>query len=236
MGYGLRPGKIFALTDAQRREQLKNLLEQGQPSDQRLQQLINELTPEQIAQEITDRRDKLGLSRFIQEFAVPLLQLLDHSWATGTISIAREHLLSDQLENLLKAEFSGQRKADQPQLLFLTLNGERHKLGLLLAAATFHNAGVNCIWLNEELPLSEVPRLAEELAVAGVALSFSAHYLPRQAKQDLSSLRKQLDQKIKLIAGGHAVQQLTSLPNLLICTDLQLIPQLVRRHFTAPRG
>ena len=231
MSYGLRPGKIFTLTDEQRRELLKSRLDQGRPSDQRLQRLIAELTPQQIAEELSDRREKLGLNRFILEFAVPLLQLLDHSWATGTISIAREHLLSDQLENLLKAEFSAPAPAEQPQVLFLTLSGERHKLGLLLAAATFHSAGVDCIWLNEELPLSEVPRLAQELAVAGVALSFSSHYLPRQAKQDLSSLRKQLDQKIKLIAGGHAVQQLTSLPNLLICTDLQLVPQLVRRHF-----
>ena len=235
MSFGLRPGKIFTLTEQQRRAQLQSLLDQGQPSDKRLQRLIDALAPQQIAQEITAMREELGLHRFIQEIAVPLLQLLDHRWSTGNISIAREHLLSDQLEKLLKAEFLAPTNTDQPQLLFLTLSGERHKLGLLLAAAAFNSVGINCIWLNEELPLSEVPGLAHELGVAGVALSFSSHYLPRQAKQDLSSLRKQLDQKIKLIAGGHAVNQFTSLPNLLICTDLQLIPQLVHRHFNDPR-
>jgi len=73
------------------------------------------------------------------------------------------------------------------------------------------------------------------LAVDGVALSFSAHFSPRQAKQDLSSLRKNLDQKIKLIAGGHAVRKIPSLPNLLVCTNLQQIPQLVVRHFFKPK-
>ena len=228
--YGQRPGKIFSLSVQERRQLLEKLVGQGQPDNQQLQQLIEELSPLQIAQEMAEQRKKLGLKLFILDFAVPLLQLLDHNWTNGRLSIAREHLISDHLEDVIKPEFAT-LSADKPQILFLTMNGERHKLGLLLAAALFHTAGVNCIWINESLPLSEIPVLAKEMSVAAVALSFSSHYPQRQAKQDLGLLRKNLDPTIKLVVGGRAVEQIPNLQNLLVCTDLQQIPKLVSRHF-----
>ena len=109
--------------------------------------------------------------------------------------------------------------------------GERHKLGLLLAAALFHAEGINCILLNQELPLSEVPQLASELEADGVALSFSFHYSTRQAKNDLASLRNQLDPQFKLIAGGQAVQGGVQMQNLTICTTLEQIPGVCRKLF-----
>ena len=228
---GQRPGKIFAISSAQRRELLNQLAAQTLPGDPGLQRLVYELSPLQIATEMAQKLQKLGLRDFTHQYAVPLLQLLDHGWKSGQVSIAREHLISDQLENLLRTKLTGSAKNMGQSIIFLTLSGERHKLGLLLAAALFEEAGVPAILLSEELPLSEVPVLAADLGVAGVALSFSCHYSLRQAKQDLNSLRKNLDPAIKIIAGGHAVQQVTGLPNLLICTDLRQIEPLTKRHF-----
>ncbi len=228
--YGQRPGKILSLSRQERRQLLETLVGQDRPDNQRLQQVLEEFPPFQIAQEMAEQREQLGLELFVLNFAVPLLQLLDRNWTNGRLSVAREHLISDHLENLLKPEFSS-LSASKPHILFLTMNGERHKLGLLLAAALFHTAGANCIWINESLPLSEIPVLATEMSAAGVALSFSSHYSQRQAKQDLGRLRKELSPAIKLVAGGQAVQQITSLPNLLVCTDLRKIRRLVERHF-----
>ncbi len=234
--FGQRPGKIFSLSTAERRELLDQLTAQSLPQDDSLQRLAYALSPPEIAAEMADQLQVHGLENFICQFAVPLLQLLDHGWTSGQLSIAREHLISDQLENLLKAKLTGSPANPEQAMLFLTLNGERHKLGLLLAAVLFEQAGVPAIWMSEDLPLSEIPALATELGVAGVALSFSGHYSPRQAKQDLSSLRKSLDPAIKIIAGGHAVRKVVDLPNLLICTDLQQIEQLVKRHFRSLNG
>jgi DNA-binding transcriptional MerR regulator len=228
---GQRPGRIFALNPQERRHLLEMLAAEKLPGDERLQILIEEMSPQQIASELDERRSDLGLSGFVNEYAIPLLQLIDHGWTTGQLSIVREHLVSDQLESLLKRELAKATAQDRPQILFLTLSGERHKIGLLLAAVLFQGAGLQVLWLSEELPLSEVAKLAVELKVVGVALSFSSHYASRQAKQDLRSLRKQLDPRIKIIAGGHAVQQISSLPDLLICTDLKQISELARKHF-----
>ncbi|MEN8686920.1 MAG: MerR family transcriptional regulator [Desulfuromonadales bacterium] len=229
--FGQRPGKIFALSPPDRRELLDRLTTHKLPSDAHLKRLVDEMSPRQIAAELADQRSKLDLSGFIKHCVMPLLQLLDHGWTTGQLSIAREHLITEQLENLLKNELHKTAMENRPQIVFLTLSGERHKLGLLLSAVTFQQAGLHIFWLREELPLSEIPQLAIDLGVAGVALSFSSHYARRQAKQDLRDLRRQLDAKVKIIAGGDAVQHMSSLPDLLVCNDLEQIPQLVSRHF-----
>lgn len=231
-GLGQRPGKIFSLNTTERRQLLEQLLAQYAPQDKCLQDLVDKCPPQQIEQELAAQCRNLGFADFVQHCAVPLLQLLDHRWTTGQVSIAREHLISDQLENLLKAEIATPVGAKEPKILFLTLSGERHKLGLLLAATLFHSNGVNCIWLNQELPASELPALTRELEVDAVALSFSSHYSSRQAKQNLSDLRKDLAADIKIIAGGHAVRKITTLTNLLICTDLAQIPLLLQKHFS----
>ena len=229
---GYRPGKIFTLSSAERRELLMASAEQELPPNRALQSLTKEFSPDQIDGELREQLQKLGLSSFIHQYARPLLQALDQGWTEGSISIAREHLISDRLEQLLREQLATERPAkNQKQLLFLTLSGERHKLGLLLAAALFHAEGINCILLNQELPLSEIPQLASELEVDGVALSFSFHYPTRQAKIDLASLRNQLDPQFKLIAGGQAVQGGIQMQNLTICTTLEQIPGVCRKLF-----
>jgi len=233
--FGQRPGKIFALSPNERRNLLDKLSSYNVQGDERLKVLIAEMRPQQIATELAEQRINLGLDGFIHQYVIPLLQLLDHGWTTAQLSIAREHIVSDQLESLLKQELAKTTTGNRPQILFLTLSGERHKIGLLLSAVLAQRAGLKVLYLSEELPLSEIPELATDLGVTGVALSFSSHYAPRQAKQDLRSLRKQLDSQIKIIAGGRAVQNMSSLSDLLICTDLEQIPQLVSRHFSKKR-
>lgn len=228
---GERPQRIFSLTSAERRTLLETLSGPLRPGDEGLQRLVFAGPPGQIATELAERRDRLGLTGFVEQTVIPLLQLLDHGWASGSLGIAREHLISDQLELILKGELAASVPGDGPRMLFLTLPGERHKLGLLLAAVLFRQAGVEDFWLNEELPLSEIPGLAAELKVDAVALSFSSHYPARQAKQDLRSLRRSLDPVVTIVAGGQAVRQMSSMPKLLICTDLRLVPELVGRHF-----
>ncbi|MDT8445207.1 MAG: cobalamin B12-binding domain-containing protein, partial [Desulfuromonadales bacterium] len=163
--------------------------------------------------------------------AVPLIQFLGLGWADGSISIAREHLISDLLADSIKAEIKQYPAASAVRMLFLTLSGERHRLGLLMAAALFQQQGIACQLIQEDLPLAEVPQLAEQFQIDAVALSFSSHFSATQAKKDLVSLRKMLNPQIKLIAGGQALVHKAYLPGLHICTDLKQIPKLCQKEF-----
>lgn len=229
---GYRPGEILPLPAAERRNLLKLASLQQRPPSEALQQLTIKLSVKMLDGELRRQLQTLGLVSFVHHFAVPLLHALDHGWSNGHISIAREHLISDCIEQLLRECLNSGRPATyNKSMLFLTLSGERHKLGLLLAAVLFQTEGLNCILLNEELPLSEVPQLATELQVAGVAISFSRNYSSRQAKNDLARLRNQLDPLVELIAGGQAVQRGAQMANLTICTSLTEIPEICRKQF-----
>ena len=166
---GYRPNRIFALDAAGRKALLENELAQNAPENTALLQLAKQLSPQAIDRDLRGRLEKLGPANFVFQVAVPLLKTLDRGWTDGTISIAREHLVSDRLELLLREQLAGpEPTATTPQLLFLTLNGEWHKIGLLLAAVLFRSAGLGCLLINEELPPSEVPQLALDLDVAAV--------------------------------------------------------------------
>jgi MerR family transcriptional regulator, light-induced transcriptional regulator len=227
---GYRPRQIFAMGSGQRQQLLSR---QHPPEQDALLNRLQQLSPRRLDEELQQKLGQLGLQRFVSEFAIPLIQALDRGWIDGSISIAREHLLSDRLTELLKQIIQAPEPRGQVRILFLTLSGERHKLGLLLSAALMRAEGCECLLIQEELPLAEVAPLVAELGSHAVALSFSVHYRTRQAKQDLADLRKSLPSPVKIIAGGHALRNGLQLPGVLVCTDLGQISTLCKREFPA---
>ena len=228
---GQRPGNIFALSPNQRRKLLQDLVEKQVPKSAELIQQATLMPVVEIAPRLRLLLSAHGLSDFIHETAVPLLQCLGLGWTNGSISIAREHFISDLLEDIIKNEMKHQPPNPKARILFLTLSGERHRLGLLMAAVLFQQQSLECQLIMEDLPLTEVPQLAGELQVDAVALSFSPSFLATQAKKDLVGLRDILDPQIKLIAGGQALDHGPYLPGIRICTDLKQIPALCQKEF-----
>jgi len=230
---GQRPRNIFALNPHQRRELLQGLVDKQAPKSESLKYLATAMPMVEVASELRLLIKIKELPDFIHTTAVPLLKILGLGWTDGSISIAREHFISDLLTDSIKAEIKQQPAVSDVRMLFLTLSGERHRLGLLMAAALFQHQGITCQLIQEDLPLAEVTHLAEQFQVDAVALSFSSHFPATQAKKDLVSLRKILNPQIKLIAGGQALDHGSYLPGIRICTDLEQIPALCRKEFGA---
>ena len=229
---GYRPNRIFRLTPRERQQLLKNREEQLSPDVENDRKLILEGSLAELETRLKGCLERQGIEELIFERLLPITAILDRHWNDGTLSIAREHMVSDILSELLKQQFAApQPEAEAPLLLFLTLCGERHKLGLLMSAALFQQAGARCLLIQEELPLSEIPRIAEDTACAAVALSFSRHYPTRQAKKDLAALRNGLNRDIRIIAGGRALDKPLILPGLILCSDLHKVPEIYRREF-----
>lgn len=228
---GHRPKKLFALS-AEERLALLGQQVGVQPQDnnhQELHHLVKAVAAAQVEKELRTQLQKRGTAAFVLDFAVPLIDVMDRGWLSGTLSIAREHLLSDCLTAILKELLVPREMA--PKIVFLTLSGERHKLGLLLSAVLFHQQGLDCHLVLEELPVAEVTTMVEFFAAAAVALSFSMQTGPRQAKKDLAQLRKMLPKHINIIAGGFALRDGLHLPGISVCTDLRQIRALCAREF-----
>jgi len=224
---GHRPKQLFVLTALERRA----LLDQQQHGDSHheLQPLVITLPAADIEQELRNQLKQRGTEAFILEYAVPLIDVMDRGWLNGKLGIAREHLLSDCLTTILKEQLVHRENA--PKIVFLTLSGERHKLGLLLSAVLFHQHGCSCYLVMEELPVVEVTTMVDFFSADAVALSFSIQISPRQAKQDLAQLRKRLPNHIKIIAGGFALRNGMHLPGISVCSDLAQIKTLCAREF-----
>lgn len=232
MGY--RPRQIFSLTPTQRQELLHGQSRNQNPDLELYDQSVLNGDLSRIETQLRSYLSRCGLQSLISERMIPLLQILGRHWEEGNLSIAREHLISDLLEGILKEQLTlPQATKQQTRIVFLTLCGERHKLGLLMAAALFYHQGANCLLVQEELPLLEIPQLALDTSCDAVALSFSSHYSIRQAKKDLATLRNNLDTKIKIIAGGQAVSKPFHLPGIIFCADACQIDTVYARYFGA---
>lgn len=228
---GWRPQRIFALNASERADQLRQL----QP-DTAVEASVDwlSLPVAQLQTQLRAQLNQLGIEAFVTRSALPLLAQMDAGWCSGCLTIAQEHLLSDALSAVLQDWMAGQTTSAAPDLapvrcLFTTLNGERHRLALLLAAALLRSRGLDGLLLQEPLPVNEVAPLVASLELSAVALSFSSHYNARQALADLQLLRRQLPTRVRLIAGGQALASVARLPGVLLCHDLRQCTPLYRR-------
>lgn len=146
---------------------------------------------------------RLGLQRFVTEFAAPLSVQVGEAWARGRISISQEHLYSEQVQQQLRfgigAIYPGERA---PSVLLTTLPGEEHQLGLLMAQACLAVEGVQCVSLGVQTPPWDIAEAARQRGTDVVGLSFSQALRPKAALAMLQDLRARLPESIEVWAGG----------------------------------
>jgi DNA-binding transcriptional MerR regulator/methylmalonyl-CoA mutase cobalamin-binding subunit len=134
----------------------------------------------------------LPMSILLTRVVTPLLREVGVRWADGRLAIAQERLISSLLRARLLSVLNQHPRERPPRILFATLPGEPHELGLLAAALHAHEAGAPVLYLGTGLPARELARVAERLGAAAVALSSTD---PAQAPGALVELRA-LDQAL----------------------------------------
>jgi len=113
----------------------------------------------------------LGNNAFLHEVVEPLLHEVGEAWVRGEVSIAQEHLVSGIVRNLITGMLRARPILHQPAVLLATPPGERHELGLLLAALVAHDCGVGVGYLGIDLPAAEIAAAATSRGCPVVALS-----------------------------------------------------------------
>jgi cobalamin-dependent methionine synthase I len=110
-------------------------------------------------------------------FAVvlPVLREMGERWQAGTVRPAQEHLVSAVVRTVLGSLLRTlSRPTAKTQLVFATLAGERHELGLLCAAVLAASAGHGVLYLGPDLPTDDIAHAvrtskATALVLAGTA-------------------------------------------------------------------
>ena len=163
---------------------------------------LNHLDGVEVQRLLSLQLSALGAARFAREIACPLVREIGERWANGQMGIAREHLASSVLRSLLGSALQPTAMSLLgPCIVFASPTGERHELGLLMAAVTAVGAGANALYLGAELPVEDLLGAVEDTDAAALALSLvtvpAAH-----AARTVSALRGGLASEVHLWLGG----------------------------------
>lgn len=121
---------------------------------------------------------------------VPLLHRLGDDWRASPRSVAREHVATSALRSLL-VEHLAASVPDGPVCLTFAPEGERHDVGLIMAAIALSEAGWRPVVLGADTPRTSVEALLDELepelvAIGGQtrppAVRLLAHWSRRRAR------------------------------------------------------
>ena len=131
---------------------------------------------------------------------LPVLREMGERWQAGTVRPAQEHLVSAVMRTVLGGLLRTlSRPTAKVQIVFATLAGERHELGLLCAAVLAASAGYGVLYLGPDLPTADIAHAvrtanATTLVLAGTAaVDVSA--------SDVTSL-KRLPDDVTILVGG----------------------------------
>jgi cobalamin-dependent methionine synthase I len=152
----------------------------------------------------------LGPVRFVVEVAHPLCVRVGALWAEGQLEVRHEHLLSECLSAQLRVLLSAfEDRPGAPRVLLATLPGERHGLGLALAAVYLASSQVTPILLGVDTPAPQIVKAAQSHQVDAVGLLVTAASdLTATAKQ-IRWMLTELPRRVGIWVGGAAGSELT---------------------------
>ncbi|HET7202994.1 MAG TPA: cobalamin B12-binding domain-containing protein [Steroidobacteraceae bacterium] len=165
-------------------------------------------SPAECEQALTLAVSLMSPARLIHGVLEPLLREVGDRWHVGEFSIAQERLVSSTVRRhigLIVETYA--RTAERRQsIVFATLPGERHELGLLMSAMVCASRGFKIHYLGPDVPAQEIARYAREIGAALVALSVLLLEGAERLPADLAMLRDGLGPDVPIWVGGHGAQ------------------------------
>jgi DNA-binding transcriptional MerR regulator len=145
---------------------------------------------------------RMGPVEFLESRAAPLIRAVGRGWEHGELEVRHEHFISERLSDLLRSLRTPlEERATGPLVVYATLPGESHGLGLQMSAVVLAAAGCRALYLGTEVPIPQLASLSRDLAARAVAISVSSA-TKGPAAAALRKLRESLPRRVLLLAGG----------------------------------
>ncbi len=145
----------------------------------------------------------LGVPSFLAMRAAPFIQALGDRWADGLIGIRHEHFASERLSEFFSRQWRPLSDAcTGPAVVCATPGGERHALGLQMAAFTLALNNIRVVYLGADLPALEIAQAVTQHAARAVVLSAASGIDHPRLISECTALRGALGPQFPILAGG----------------------------------
>ena len=147
---------------------------------------------------------RLGPVEFMETCVAPLVREVGEAWARGVLEVRHEHFLTELVSELLSSlRLPFDERARGPLVVYATLPGERHGLGLQMTALVLAADGCRTLYLGTDVPVRQLALLARDLQARAVAISVSRASRGRLSASPLRRLRDGLPRRVRLVVGGE---------------------------------
>lgn len=202
-------------------------------------QAIDQLEADRLGEYLTQALTALGVTAFLNEVALPLLDAIGEGWSEGSVRVAQEHMASAVMRTFLGRQLVASAPLPTaPMLLSTTPAGQFHELGALITAIVATSEGWRAMFLGPNLPAEEIAGAAQQAKARVIALSIV--YPPDDPGliHELWELRKQLGPEVHVLVGGSSAaayrKTLESIDAILL-DDIQNLRGALQRLRFIPR-
>ena len=149
-------------------------------------------------------------AQLISEVLQPLLREVGDRWHRGAFSVAQERLVSNAVRRHVGLALdSHDRNARGAPIVFATLPGERHELGLLMCAFLCASRGYKIHYLGPDVPVEDLARYAREVSASVIALSVILRDTLASVPEHLRRLAHHVEAGTTIWLGGSASSRLS---------------------------
>jgi methanogenic corrinoid protein MtbC1 len=168
-----------------------------------LLRLIESFQSDRLTHALLSAAARLGPLTCLERVVAPLLRAVGEAWEKGRLEVRHEHFVSERLGDVLRSlRLPLEERAAGPLVVFSTLPGEAHGLGLQMAALVVASAGCRVLYLGTETPVPDLVSITRTLAARALALSVSAPARKRSAAL-VRRLGRLLPRRTALLVGGE---------------------------------
>jgi methanogenic corrinoid protein MtbC1 len=138
------------------------------------------------------------------EVLTPALAEVGERWASGSVSVAQEHLASATVRAALQKLLSDQRADVHGTAVLACAPGERHEIGLLMLAVMLRSEGWQVAYLGADTPFGDAVALAEGLDATALCLSAASRESARALDRELATTATR--DSLAVIVGGRGTE------------------------------
>lgn len=138
----------------------------------------------------------------VENILVPTLRRIGKLWESGKIDVGVEHVFSGIIkQHLLSAIGIVRWSAVKPTIIFTTVSGEDHEIGVLMGCYIAALDGFHCHYFGPNMPVSDLIKNAQKLG--GRALVISLVHIREDSSyiDQMTLLADQLADETEIFAG-----------------------------------